>query len=63
MADYLTLVDRRQFIQLSLTSAGALLITPALAQADKAAAPPVNPLGVFVRIEPDNRIVIGARRA
>jgi isoquinoline 1-oxidoreductase beta subunit len=61
MADYLTLVDRRQFIQLSLTSAGALLITPALAQADKAAAPPVNPLGVFVRIEPDNRIVIGAR--
>ena len=58
---------RRQFLEISALGSGALLVSislPAVARAaaDGAvlAAQPVS-LGVFVRIEPDNRIVIGAR--
>ncbi len=57
---------RRTFLQVSLTSGGALLLAPVstvLAQAGDGAPakPPANPLGLFVRIEPDNRVIIGAR--
>jgi isoquinoline 1-oxidoreductase beta subunit len=58
---------RRQFLEISALGGGALLATwsvPALARAAaNGAAPAAGPvaLGVFVRIEPDNRIVIGAR--
>jgi isoquinoline 1-oxidoreductase beta subunit len=57
--------SRRQFLQISL-SGGALLASfsvPGLARAagsDSTAAKAV-PLGVFVRINPDNTLVIGAR--
>ncbi len=58
---------RRQFLQISALGSGSLLVSfslPAVtrAAADGAAlaAQPVS-LGVFVRIDPDNRIVIGAR--
>ena len=58
---------RRQFLEISALGSGALLVSislPAVARAaaDGAAlaAQPVS-LGVFVRIDPDNSIVIGAR--
>ena len=58
---------RRQFLEISALGGGALLASislPAVARAaaDGAAlaAQPVS-LGVFVRIDPDNSIVIGAR--
>lgn len=57
---------RRQFLEISALGGGALLasfnlgLARAAAQGSNAAAGPV-PLGVFVRIEPDNQIVIGAR--
>ena len=58
-------IDRREFLKVSLTTSGALLLVPAFARAALAAdappAGPANPLGVYVRIEPDNRVVIGAR--
>ncbi|MGH8285370.1 MAG: molybdopterin cofactor-binding domain-containing protein, partial [Steroidobacteraceae bacterium] len=60
-------MNRRLFVQTSLTAAGGLLIQPAMhriaiaAEGDAAKPVPPNPLGVYVRIEPDNRIVIGAR--
>ncbi len=58
--------SRRQFLQISL-SGGALLATVSLpgqslaAGAIPAAATSGIPLGVFVRINPDNSVVIGAR--
>lgn len=60
-----TPVTRRLFLQASLTASGALVLVPALvrAQGDAAPPPPENPLGVLIRIEPDNRIVIGATGA
>jgi isoquinoline 1-oxidoreductase beta subunit len=60
-----TSIGRRDFLKVSLTSGGALLLVPAFARealaADEAAPSPANPLGIYVRIEPDNRVVIGAR--
>ncbi|MGH8251872.1 MAG: molybdopterin cofactor-binding domain-containing protein [Steroidobacteraceae bacterium] len=56
-------VSRRAFIQATLTTSGALLLVPAwtrLAAAADAAPPPANPFGVLIRIQPDNRVVIGA---
>jgi isoquinoline 1-oxidoreductase beta subunit len=53
-------LSRRTFMQVSSTALGGLLVGahwPALAQR---ASDPVA-LGVFVRVEPDGRIVIGAR--
>ena len=59
------MLDRREFLKVSLTSSGALLLVPAFVReapaADAPPAGPANPLGVYVRIEPDNRVVIGAR--
>lgn len=57
--------SRRQFLQISL-SGGALLATVSLPNLAAAAAEPPRasagiPLGAFVRIEPDNTVVIGAR--
>ena len=58
-----SVVSRRLFLQASLSASGALVLAPALGQAAGcAAAPPENPLGVLIRIEPDNRVVIGATR-
>jgi isoquinoline 1-oxidoreductase beta subunit len=57
-------VSRRAFLQASLTASGGLLLVPAWLQnaaaADAAATPP-NPLGIHLRIDPDNRVTIGAR--
>ena len=59
--------NRRQFLEITALSGGALLVNftlPRMARAGAAggagAAQPV-PLGVFVRINPDNSVVIGAR--
>jgi isoquinoline 1-oxidoreductase beta subunit len=58
-------VSRRLFIQASLSATGALVLAPALVHAaDEPPPPPAeNPLGVLIRIEPDNRVVIGATGA
>jgi len=56
-------VSRRMFLQASLTASGALVLAPSftrVAAAADAAAAPENPLGLLIRIEPDNRVVIGA---
>jgi len=53
-------VTRRAFLQSSLTASGGLLLAPSWpALAQDAGAPP-NPLGINLRIEPDNRVFIGA---
>jgi isoquinoline 1-oxidoreductase beta subunit len=57
-------VSRRLFLQCSLSASGALVLVPGLAAAqDAPPRVPENPLGVLIRIEPDNRIVIGATGA
>jgi len=57
-------VSRRIFLQASLSASGGLVLVPALVHAqDASPAPRENPLGVLIRIEPDNRIVIGATGA
>jgi isoquinoline 1-oxidoreductase beta subunit len=60
-------VTRRAFLQSSLTASGGLLLVPAFPALAGGADPPVpapkNPFGLFLRIEPDNRVFIGARGA
>ncbi len=57
-------VSRRLFLQTSLSASGALVLVPGLAAGqDTPARAPENPLGLLIRIEPDNRIVIGATGA
>ena len=59
-----SVVSRRLFLQASLSVSGALVLAPAFSQADDAPPPPAeNPLGILIRIEPDNRVVIGATGA
>jgi isoquinoline 1-oxidoreductase beta subunit len=59
-----SVVSRRLFLQASLSASGALVLVPSIARAqDAAPPPPENPLGVLIRIESDNRIVIGATGA
>jgi isoquinoline 1-oxidoreductase beta subunit len=65
-------LSRRAFLRVSLSAAGGLAVSlpwlsrEAAAAAGAATSPPLppavtQPLGTFVRIEPDGRIVIGAR--
>jgi isoquinoline 1-oxidoreductase beta subunit len=57
-------LSRRAFLQVSLSASGALVLAPVCARAqDAPPGPPENPLGLLIRIEPDNRIVIGATGA
>jgi isoquinoline 1-oxidoreductase beta subunit len=56
-------VSRRLFVQASLSASGALVLAPRLAGAQETPRQPENPLGVLIRIEPDNRVVIGATGA
>ena len=56
-------LTRRLFIQASLSATGALVLAPACVRATGDARLPENPLGVLIRIEPDNRVVIGATGA
>ena len=67
MLKYAMRQNRRQFLEITALGGGALLANislPAVARAaaagEGAASGPVA-LGVFVRIDPDNSIVIGAR--
>jgi isoquinoline 1-oxidoreductase beta subunit len=53
-------LTRRSFLQVSLTAAGGLLLMPACSRGAASEAKP-NPLGLYVRIDPDNRVYIGAR--
>lgn len=54
-------ISRRGFLQVSLTASGALLIGLPLSSCGEAAKPGEGGLvGLYVRIEPDDRIVIGA---
>jgi isoquinoline 1-oxidoreductase subunit beta len=58
-----TAVTRRRFIEVSLSASGALVLVPACTRAADGSSSPENPLGALIRIEPDNRIVIGATGA
>ena len=59
-----SVISRRLFLQASMSASGALVLAPAFGQAAEAPPPPAeNPLGVLIRIEPDNRVVIGATGA
>lgn len=64
MSALATPVSRRLFIAASVSATGALVLSPVILRAlDDEAPPAENPLGVLIRIEPDNRVVIGATGA
>ncbi len=54
-------VERRAFLRLSLTAAGALVIGPAVGQAPAGRGTAAPRIGHFIRLEPDGRVVIGCR--
>ncbi len=60
-------LSRRRFLQISLAASGALMVGVRAAHAREASVPPVllgenfTRLGPYLRIEPDGRIIIGAR--
>jgi isoquinoline 1-oxidoreductase beta subunit len=55
-------LDRRGFLTVTATAAGGLLLTRiAPARGATAAAADSIPLGLFIRIESDDRVIIGAR--
>src|SRR5687767_11036908 len=57
-------LSRRQFLEITAVSGGGLLATLMLPDITHAAVnPPAGPvpLGAFIRINPDNTVVIGAR--
>jgi isoquinoline 1-oxidoreductase subunit beta len=54
-------LSRREFLAVTTTAMGGLLASLTLPQVARAAAPGGAQLGVFVRIEPDGRVAIGAR--
>lgn len=58
--------SRRQFLEITAVSGGGLLATLSISSLTRAAAVNASPaesvaLGVFIRINPDNTVVIGAR--
>jgi isoquinoline 1-oxidoreductase beta subunit len=55
-----SVVTRRRFLQASLSASGALVLVPGSTLAADGSPTPESPLGILIRIEPDNRIVIGA---
>jgi isoquinoline 1-oxidoreductase beta subunit len=55
-----SVVTRRRFLQASLSASGALVLVPGSTLAADGSPTPENPLGILIRIEPDNHIVIGA---
>src|SRR5207248_1487178 len=54
-------LSRRAFLGVSLSAAGGLLLALRSGAAGQETAAPGEALGAFIRIEPDGRIVIGAR--
>ena len=60
MSALASVVTRRRFLQASLSASGALVLVPGCTRAADGTAAPENPLGILIRIEPDNRVVIGA---
>src|SRR5207253_2492614 len=54
-------LSRRAFLGVSLSAAGGLLLALRSGAAGQETAAAGEALGAFIRIEPDGRIVIGAR--
>lgn len=56
-------LDRRSFLEVSLTAVGGLLLTRVSTSGASVRGETAEavPLGVFIRIEPDDRVFIGAR--